>query len=371
LAIVVDKKWVKNNQTIQKMKRVFLICFYFLLFVLITNTTYAQDLIVLKTGDEISSKVLEVTSDVVKYKKWTNQEGPTYSSAKAEIFMIKYANGTKDVFNNLTVTGSNTSSPSNSGNKFIGTWYHKRYDGNNNKTTMTISKPGDDFLVVYSKLSRGGGYDSFYNTDGSFKEMGRLEGNSIVINSFIKLSLMDDKTILMNSEEFRKSNSADQSGNNSITKSSFTGYYNTRCPDGEYKYVNGIYYKSNLAEIKSAIFDVNGAILNTSASDIRFKGTQRKDQFLTVEMAVEGFKIQDLKSNYDLSCQIIYNGKEYDRKENMDWLVGSPLTVKLAYNTPSLTPGAFNSHTFYVSFLIKDKYSSAVVQGFYIYTIEP
>lgn len=355
------------------MEKVFFKVFFFLMFIFTANILLAQDLIVLKSGDEISSKVLEVTSDLVKYKKWGNQEGPTYSSTKAEIFMIKYANGTKDVFNNVTVVaGSNSSSSaSNSGNKFIGTWYHKRYDGNNNKTTMTISKPGEDFLVVYSKLSRGGGYDSFYNTDGSFKEMGRLEGNSIVINSFVKLSLMDDKTILMNSEEFRKSNTADQSGNSSSTKSSFIGYYNNKCSDGDYKYVNGIYYKSNSAEIKSAVFDVNGAILNTSASDIRFKGTQRKDQFLTVNMAVEGFKIQDLKSNYDLSCQIIYNGKEYDRKENMDWLVWSPLTVKLAYNTPSLTPGAYNSHTFYVSFLIKDKYSSAVIQGYYIYTIEP
>lgn len=357
----------------QTMKKVFLMGFFFLLLVLMANITFAQDLIVLKTGDEISSKVLEVTSDVVKYKKWTNQEGPTYSSTKAEIFMIKYANGTKDVFNNLSPAGSNSapaSNPSN-GNKFIGTWYHKRYDGNNNKTTMTISKPGDDFLVVYSKLSRGGGFDSFYNTDGSFKEMGRLEGNSIVINSYIKLSLMDDKTILMNSEEFRKSNTSDQSSNSSSSKSSFIGYYNDKCPVGDYKYVNGIYYKSNLAEIKSAIFDVSGFILNSTASDIRFKGTQRKDQFLTVKMSVEGFKIQDSKSNYDLSCQIIYNGKEYDKKENMDWLVWSPLTVKLAYNTPSLTPGAYNSHTFYVSFFIRDKYSPASIQGFYIYTIEP
>ncbi len=346
---------------------------FFFLFIFMVNRTFSQDMIVLKNGDEISSKVLEVTSDVVKYKKWSNQDGPTYSSTKAEVFMIKYANGTKDVFNILTTTGSNPSSTSisNSGSKFIGTWYHKRYDGNNNKTTMTISKPGEDFLVVYNKLSRGGGFDSFYNTDGSFKEMGRLDGNSIVINSFIKLSLMDDHTILMNSEEFKKSNTSEQSNSGSTSKSSFIGYYNTKCPDGEYKYVNGIYYKSNLAEIKSAIFDVNGGILNTSTSDIRFKGTQRKDQFLTVNMAVEGFKIQDSKSNYDLSCQTIYNGKEYDRKENMDWLVWSPLKVKLAYNTPSLTPGAYNSHTFYVSFLIKDKYSTAVIQGYYIYIIEP
>jgi hypothetical protein len=52
----------------------------------------------MKSGDEIQVKVLEVSTDVVKYKKWDNLEGPTYSINKTEIFMIKYKNGTKDVF---------------------------------------------------------------------------------------------------------------------------------------------------------------------------------------------------------------------------------------------------------------------------------
>lgn len=73
-----------------------------ILFIIILSICFydlkGQDNIILKNGDEIQAKVLEVAPDVVKYKKWDNQEGPVYTSAKAEIFMIKYANGSKDVF---------------------------------------------------------------------------------------------------------------------------------------------------------------------------------------------------------------------------------------------------------------------------------
>lgn len=59
---------------------------------------YSQDVLVLKNGDEITSKILEVTIDLVKYKKWDNLDGPTYSTPKSDVFMIKYQNGSKDVF---------------------------------------------------------------------------------------------------------------------------------------------------------------------------------------------------------------------------------------------------------------------------------
>jgi hypothetical protein len=71
---------------------------FILLFFLVVSSR-SQDVMILKTGDEIKVKVLEVLPDIVKYKKWDNTEGPTYSSNKSEIFMIKYQNGTKDVFN--------------------------------------------------------------------------------------------------------------------------------------------------------------------------------------------------------------------------------------------------------------------------------
>ncbi|MDR1341738.1 MAG: hypothetical protein LBK18_00615 [Prevotellaceae bacterium] len=58
----------------------------------------AQDIITLKNGDEIKAKVQEIGISEVKYKKYDNLTGPVYTLLKAEIFMIKYENGKKDVF---------------------------------------------------------------------------------------------------------------------------------------------------------------------------------------------------------------------------------------------------------------------------------
>ena len=50
-----------------------------MLFVLFAATTvYSQDIIVKKDGSTIISKVLEVGTSEIKYKKVSNQDGPTY-----------------------------------------------------------------------------------------------------------------------------------------------------------------------------------------------------------------------------------------------------------------------------------------------------
>lgn len=73
---------------------------------------YAQecDNIILLNGEEVMSKVLEVTVDEIKYKRCDNLEGPVYSIKKSDVFMIKYTNGTKDIF--TTSTSATITSPS-------------------------------------------------------------------------------------------------------------------------------------------------------------------------------------------------------------------------------------------------------------------
>lgn len=78
------------------------------------NNSFGQDFITLKNGDEIKSKVLEVNPDLIKYKNWTNMDGPIYSIPKGDVFMIKYANGTKDVFKVTVSSESNTPKSLNS-----------------------------------------------------------------------------------------------------------------------------------------------------------------------------------------------------------------------------------------------------------------
>lgn len=57
------------------------------------------DVIVLKNGEEIKALVSEISSGLIKYKICDNPSGQDYTIKKSEVFMIKYINGTKDVFN--------------------------------------------------------------------------------------------------------------------------------------------------------------------------------------------------------------------------------------------------------------------------------
>ena len=67
-----------------------------------TCTLHAQDVIVLCDATEIESKVLEIRENSIAYKKWDNQEGPVYYLSSDKVFFIKYANGTKDIFNTIS-----------------------------------------------------------------------------------------------------------------------------------------------------------------------------------------------------------------------------------------------------------------------------
>ncbi len=58
----------------------------------------ADDIIVLRNGNFINGKVIEVTSNQIKYKKATNPDGPLYSLEKNEVLSIKYENGDIDKF---------------------------------------------------------------------------------------------------------------------------------------------------------------------------------------------------------------------------------------------------------------------------------
>jgi hypothetical protein len=54
------------------------------------------DVITLKNADEIRAKVLEVTDDVIKYKRCDNIDGPNYTIGKEKVERITYANGYKE-----------------------------------------------------------------------------------------------------------------------------------------------------------------------------------------------------------------------------------------------------------------------------------
>lgn len=69
-----------------------------LLLALLAPGLRAQDLLTRRNGDEVQVKVVEITPDLVKYRRFDNPDGPLVSEYKADVLLIRYANGTKDVF---------------------------------------------------------------------------------------------------------------------------------------------------------------------------------------------------------------------------------------------------------------------------------
>lgn len=76
------------------MKKTFLLAVQ----ILFATICFSQDVIIKTNGDEIKSKILEVGQNEIKYKNFDYLNGPSYTISKSEIFMIRYENGSKDVF---------------------------------------------------------------------------------------------------------------------------------------------------------------------------------------------------------------------------------------------------------------------------------
>jgi len=179
----------------------------------------AQDTIVMKDGSKIASKVMEITPDWVKYKNWSYKDGPTYYLYRLDVDLIKYPNGTKDELKSVTTMeekDSLKSIPAPVTDRFIGEWYPSNYDGSSIKSVLNIRKMGKDYLIEYAVSLQ---IDSAtVKNDGSFKELGKLDGNSIEVNNQIKLSLIDSTYILMNNTDFFKKSGLIQLINEDILK---------------------------------------------------------------------------------------------------------------------------------------------------------
>lgn len=76
----------------------------------------AQDVIVMKDQSLVMSKVLEITSTEIKYKKWNNQDGPTYSISRTDVVSINYENGEVEMFSDETNSQQNNYSQVNNKN---------------------------------------------------------------------------------------------------------------------------------------------------------------------------------------------------------------------------------------------------------------
>ena len=72
--------------------------FIFTLF-LSSISVYAQDVITLRSGEQIKAKVTEISSSELRYKRFEHLDGPTRVVSLADVFAINYEDGTREVFN--------------------------------------------------------------------------------------------------------------------------------------------------------------------------------------------------------------------------------------------------------------------------------
>jgi hypothetical protein len=65
----------------------------------------AQDLIVLRDGNTIEAKVIEISPSGIRYRRFDNLEGPTIVVPAANVYSIKYENGTAELINAVPIIG--------------------------------------------------------------------------------------------------------------------------------------------------------------------------------------------------------------------------------------------------------------------------
>jgi hypothetical protein len=141
-----------------------LFCFSF------TISTHAQDKIMFIDGTEILSKVIEINNNEIKYKQFDNQNGPTIITLKKNIFIIKYENGTKEVFTENLIKDSptniqvetelNTNYCVKKGNKIIDAFYGATF---NNYGMVLLDNNWPEPNNITNKYCIGGALEYLVN----------------------------------------------------------------------------------------------------------------------------------------------------------------------------------------------------------------
>ena len=90
------------------MKRINILVIVF--FALGIFCVHAQDVITLRSAEQIRAKVTEITPMEIKYKRFDNLDGPTITVSRADVFAITYENGRRDVINPFTASDTNNRS---------------------------------------------------------------------------------------------------------------------------------------------------------------------------------------------------------------------------------------------------------------------
>ena len=116
----------------------------------------AQDIIVTKNAERVESKILEVSKSEVRYKKWSDVEGPTFVLPTEDISTIMYQSGEIEVFDSKESMSPHKMSLSEQNELLVKVGGKYMYQGKtmNRKEYMSFLK--DNCPVAYRQCHNGG-----------------------------------------------------------------------------------------------------------------------------------------------------------------------------------------------------------------------
>ena len=169
--------------------------FCLLLIQLFVGLASAQDVIVKKDGNTILSKVLEVRQTEVKYKKWSNLDGPEYVIAIAELLSINYQNGEKDDFSSVPVGNQQTSDKNYHPDKSLSAEEVQRRVEQANP--YSLFKKGATATYIIERADKQGKQEKFWNwaSESSYIQQYvsdvRVENGALAV--YVKLNFLNKK----------------------------------------------------------------------------------------------------------------------------------------------------------------------------------
>lgn len=174
------------------MKKIF---FTALTLIFTMSLCFSQDIITIKTSEDIQAKVIEITTSEIKYKRFDNINGPTYTILKSDVVIIRYENGTKDIFNEEK---KNEFVPNSSMVTSERTFYVE-------KTPDGFEQPIIDKLVELNKKITAKQENSDYTIQCIISKtgMGRAKGSIAIVetktgNLLLKSELVNGQTSAFN-----------------------------------------------------------------------------------------------------------------------------------------------------------------------------
>ncbi len=133
--------------------------------ILFTGVCFAQDIIVQKDGSTIQAKILKVDKTKVEYKRFDNQNGPTYTIETKDLQVINYQNGTKDTF--------------------VSPNYDPSIVTNENATQYSKDK---DLLTLYDNLKKNVmAPDMMYKKGKRMKVAGFVVGGTLLVGGLVSV----------------------------------------------------------------------------------------------------------------------------------------------------------------------------------------